>query len=429
MERVVFAVYGTESPQLVLLPNGISMDRRTEPLLLWRLASAVVLAATVGILAVGRDRDRSIATTDPHGPPTPAANRPAREPDPPQQPPALSAAFRPHSPNPDHGGREDVPATTFSICARDPQTGELGVAVTTRVTQVGRLCPFVKVGVGAVSTQALVRVEYGPRALELLERGTPPQQVIDTLLADDRQREHRQLGIVSADGRTAAFTGDACLPFAAHRIGPNYTVQGNLLVGPEVLDAVEASFRSTEGSGFPLADRLLLALQAGQRVGGDKRSGRKQSAALVVAHPERSFYGRQPWLSLHVAEHPTPVRELRRQYDAIFQRLGHRTLVWQRGRDVVELKAGLAELGYLDTQGHPLAELIRREDFPDFDRATARAVDAFRAAHGLPTPDDGLGHESGVVDETFVRVFKRALANHRRGPAEPAPPPLPAPPQ
>ncbi len=405
------------------------MDRHADSVPLWNAISAFVLIAAVGVLSIRQDRDRSIGTADRHAAREPAADHPPRQPDSSQHPPAIPDAFRPHASHPDRGDHEDVPAATFSICARDSQTGELGVAVTTRVTQVGRLCPFVKVGVGAVSTQALVRVEYGPRALELLEQGTPPQQVIDTLLADDRQREHRQLGIVSADGRAAAYTGNACLPFAAHRIGPNYTVQGNLLVGPEVLDAVEASFRSTEGSGFPLADRLLLALQAGQRVGGDKRSGRKQSAALVVAHPERSFYGQQPWLSLHVAEHPTPVRELRRQYDAIFQRLGHRTLVWQRGRDIVELKAGLAELGYLDTNGRPLAELIRRDDFPDFDRATARAVDAFRAAHGLPTPDDRLGHESGLVDETFVRVFKRALANHRRGPAEPAPPPLPAPPR
>src|SRR5918912_568632 len=153
--------------------------------------------------------------------------------------------------------------STFSLCAIDPATGQSGAAVTTRVPFVGRAVPHVRAGVGAVCTQASTVVEYGPRGLDLLARGVEPQAVLQQLLADDQQRESRQVGVIDMKGRAAAHTGKQNGNWAGSRQGLNYTVQANIMVGPEVVDAVASTFESTEGSGLPLAERMSLALEAG----------------------------------------------------------------------------------------------------------------------------------------------------------------------
>ena len=306
---------------------------------------------------------------------------------------------------------------TFSICALDPETGETGVAVTTRVPEVGRLCPWTRAGVGAVATQATVEVRYGLRGLDLLEEGRSPEEVIGDLLKDDDGREHRQLGIIDAHGNTANHTGKECIDYAGHRAGKNYTVQGNLLAGRQVVDRTAESFEATEGSGMELADRLIAALEAGHKAGGDKRKGLKQSAAVLVADPRQTHYdGTHLMVNLQVAEHPEPVAELRRQYDTIRQRLGYRSFRVIEGRDVVELKTLLHRLGYFrkDAEEDDFRASLRDRAMRVYDPEAATAVDRFRKDRQLPVPEDGLGHDPGIVDDAFVRALRSAHGEKRK---------------
>src|SRR5256712_12208187 len=168
--------------------------------------------------------------------------------------------------------------STFSLCAIDPATGQSGASVTTRVPFVGRAVPHVRAGVGAVCTQASTVVEYGPRGLDLLAKGVEPQAVLAQLLADDQQRESRQVGVIDMKGRAAAHTGKQNGNWAGSRQGSTYTVQANIMVGPEVVEAVAKTFESTEGTGMPLAERMILAMEAGAGEGGGGRRGQLQSA-------------------------------------------------------------------------------------------------------------------------------------------------------
>ncbi|HVU86248.1 MAG TPA: DUF1028 domain-containing protein [Pirellulales bacterium] len=308
---------------------------------------------------------------------------------------------------------------TFSICAIDPEAGQCGVAVTTRVTQVGRYVPWVRAGVGAVATQATTAVKYGRAGLDLLAAGKAPEEVIGELLRDDANREVRQLGVIDMQGRTANFTGKDNGVFAGSRQGKNYTVQGNLLVGPQVIDAVAESFEGTNGAGMALADRLIAALEAGQRAGGDKRTGRLQSAALVVADERYAGVADDHIVeTLQVAEHPEPVGELRRQYNRIHERLGQRTFSLVRGRDVVELKQMLFRLKLLWTERTEFPARADRPDLDQFDTEAATAVDQFRVAHGLPVPADGLGHPAGLVDAPFVEALRAAYRDALKNPVQ-----------
>jgi len=195
---------------------------------------------------------------------------------------------------------------TFSITARCNETGELGVAVSTRVPAVGMLCPFVRSNAGAVASQSFVNPYLGIWGLEHLAAGHSAGETLAYLRGLDGGIEYRQLGVVDASGGSAAFTGAKCDTWCGHLTGPNYAIAGNMLVGGATLDAMEESFGA--GDGAPLAERLLAALAAGQNAGGDKRG--RQSAALKVFGSEE-----YPALDLRVDEHPDPVNELRRVYD------------------------------------------------------------------------------------------------------------------
>src|SRR5262249_27005863 len=200
--------------------------------------------------------------------------------------------------------------STFSLCAIDPATGQSGASVTTRVPFVGRAVPHVRAGVGAVCTQASTVVEYGPRGLDLLAKGVEPQAVLQQLLADDQQRESRQVGVIDVKGRAAAHTGNQNGNWAGSRQGLNYTVQANIMVGPEVVEAVAKTFESTEGTGMPLAERMILAMEAGCAKGGDRRWGNLQSAAIKVADPNDPGRGNDHIaLAIEVGEHPEPVAD------------------------------------------------------------------------------------------------------------------------
>jgi len=197
---------------------------------------------------------------------------------------------------------------TFSIVARCPKTLTLGVAVSTAVPAVGSVVPHVKVNVGAIATQAQTSIVYGREGLKLLENGLVPQKALETLLATDKDRDKRQIIIIDAKGKTAAFTGKETEGWKGHVTGDNCVVAGNMLVGSRVVRAMRGSFEEEEGS---LALRLLKALEAGQDAGGDRRG--RVSAALVVADSRWAGSSR-PLLDLRVDAHSNPVVELWRVY-------------------------------------------------------------------------------------------------------------------
>lgn len=203
-------------------------------------------------------------------------------------------------------------ANTFSIAARCGRTSMLGVAVSIAVPAVGALCPHVRPSAGAVSTQAWVNPYLGFQAIEKLTAGATAKQAMHDVLAGDASADVRQIGVVDAQGGSASWTGENCTPWAGHRTGSDYAVQGNMLTGPEVIAAMEAVFLGSES--VELAERLLLALEAAQAVGGDKRG--KQSAALLVYHTED-----YPWVDLRVDEHHHPVAELRRIWSIFLQQV------------------------------------------------------------------------------------------------------------
>lgn len=300
---------------------------------------------------------------------------------------------------------EELVFHTFSIAAVDRTTGESGVAVTTRVACVGNGVPWVRAGVGAVATQASTRTEYGSELLDMLEQGLGPEEALERATAADPQADRRQVGVVSIDGRAAQHTGSGPGYWAGHRSGPSYAAQGNVLVGPEVVEAVAEAFESSEGSGRHLADRLISALEAGQAVGGDRRMGRLQSAAVVVADP-REGVSRRPdgqTVNINVCEHPTPVAEVRRIYQTVSGTLGFRTLQQFSGIDVWQVKLMMHALDYYrgDVQ-----TLEREPGWQLYDDEIVAAVDRFRTGQGLSTRESG-GSPPGLVDaQTVARIWE-----------------------
>jgi uncharacterized Ntn-hydrolase superfamily protein len=200
---------------------------------------------------------------------------------------------------------------TFSIVGMDPQRREWGVAVASRVLDVGYIVPWMQAEVGAVATQALANPHLAPWALEALARGASAQEALEAVLARDTDPAVRQIGIVDRAGNAAAFTGSGTQVWAGHRTASFVSVQGNILVGPEVLDRMLDAFLAAQG---PLAERLLLALEAGEAAGGDRRG--KQSAALHVVRKRGGYEGVDDRLvELRILDHPGPVAEVRRLYD------------------------------------------------------------------------------------------------------------------
>lgn len=210
-----------------------------------------------------------------------------------------------------HAGEPAVETiATFSIVAWDSATGDLGVAVQSKFFAVGSVVPWAKAGIGAIATQAFGNTTFGPRGLDLLDDPKTPAQVLELLLADDPQRDQRQVGIVDAKGRAANHTGPACMAWAGGKAGVHYTCQGNILTGPEVVDAMAKAFEATPGM---LGDRLLAALDAGQAAGGDSRG--MQSAALLIVRDKGGYGGyNDRYCDLRVDDAPNPFVELRRLY-------------------------------------------------------------------------------------------------------------------
>ena len=200
---------------------------------------------------------------------------------------------------------------TFSIAAWDPRarpSPEWGVAVASKFLAVGAAVPWAAAGAGAVATQALANLAYGPRGLEALAEGRAAGDVVASLTAADREREHRQLGVVDARGGSATYTGAECFEWAGGRDGDGYCCQGNILTGPNVVDRIAEAFERASGD---LASRLLTAIAAGDRAGGDRRG--RQSASLLVVREEGGYGGGSDRaIDLRVDDHPQPIRELER---------------------------------------------------------------------------------------------------------------------
>jgi uncharacterized Ntn-hydrolase superfamily protein len=198
---------------------------------------------------------------------------------------------------------------TFSIVAADPEAGEVGVAVASRFFAVGSVVPFAQADVGAVATQSYANTTFGPRGLDLLARGATPEEVLELLLRADSDRDGRQVGVVSATGESATYSGPKCNAWAGGRTGPGYAAQGNILTGEGVVEAMEQAFLETAGK--PLAERLYFALKAGDDTGGDSRG--KQSAALLVCRMSGGYGGfSDRAIDLRVDDHPEPMAELGR---------------------------------------------------------------------------------------------------------------------
>jgi uncharacterized Ntn-hydrolase superfamily protein len=201
---------------------------------------------------------------------------------------------------------------TFSIVARDHSgsTPEWGVAVASKFLAVGNVVPWAQAGVGAVATQALANVGYGPEGLRMLAEGKDASSAVAVLTAADVEREHRQLGIVDAAGHAATFTGSDCFDWAGGRTGNGYCCQGNILTDADVVDAMAETFEKNEGD---FAARLLAALSAGDRAGGDRRG--RQSAALFIVREGGGYGGgSDKAVDLRVDDHPEPVPELERLF-------------------------------------------------------------------------------------------------------------------
>ena len=208
-----------------------------------------------------------------------------------------------------HAG--DPFAHTYSIVARDPETGNFGVAVQSHWFQVGPIVPWAEAGVGAVATQSFVKIAYGPQGLALMKEGQSARQALDRLVEADPQRDVRQVAMVDRDGGVAAWTGTKCIRAAGHKTGKSYSVQANLMDKDTVWEAMARAYEISEG---PFAERLLLALEAAEGEGGDIR-GRQSAAILIVRAETTGESWRDRLVDLRVDDHPEPLAELRRLYD------------------------------------------------------------------------------------------------------------------
>ncbi|HVD14005.1 MAG TPA: DUF1028 domain-containing protein [Actinomycetota bacterium] len=247
---------------------------------------------------------------------------------------------------------------TFSIVAYDPGSTSWGVAVASKFLAVGAVVPWGRAGAGAVATQAMANLSYGPGGLDLLAGGFSADQVVIRLTAADGEREHRQLGVVDAAGRGSTWTGASCMDWAGGEAGEGYAVQGNILTGPEVVAAMLAAWH--DGGGEVLARRLVAALAAGDQAGGDRRG--RQSAALRVWRVGAAYGGELDLaVDLRVDDHRAPVGELARLLDLhelYFGKPDPDSLLPLEGELAAEVAASLERLGYPSDGGARLEEAL-----------------------------------------------------------------------
>lgn len=294
--------------------------------------------------------------------------------------------------------------STFSIIARDPSTGELGMGVQSKAFAAGNRAMHAKGGVAIIAHQASANPMYGAIGLQLLQAGMTPQQALDMMLRSDEGRDSRQVSILDIQGRTGAWTGPATSDWKGHKCGTNYCAQGNILTGPEVVEAIARSFESSSG---PLAERLLAALDAAQAAGGDARG--MQSGAILVAKPLAGAAGfSDRVIDIRVDDHQTPLAELRRILD-----------LFRSGQRISEANTKLRDG---NTTGALETALAARDKSPQNDNAwvalaniylkmgrKADALDALRRAVELNPANKrqlprNTNFESLHKDPAFLRI-------------------------
>lgn len=268
---------------------------------------------------------------------------------------------------------------TFSIAACDLDAGQWGVATQSKFLAVGSVVPWAEPGAGAIATQAYANPRYGPDGLALLRDGLEAEEVVRRLTEADDGRDHRQLGVVDARGGSATFTGSECMDWAGGIAGPGFAAQGNILAGPETVDALAAAFAASEGR--PLAERLLEGLAAAQAAGGDRRG--QQSAALLVVERDGGYGGLSDVLvDLRVDDHERPIAELAR-----IQRI-HTLLFGKTPREE-----------WLEVDDALRAELTQRLAALGYDGTLERAFAAWTGTENLEERADGIERIDPVVLE------------------------------
>jgi uncharacterized Ntn-hydrolase superfamily protein len=236
-----------------------------------------------------------------------------------------------------HPGTGDRLAYTFSIVAMDPATGEMAVGVQSHWFSVGTIVSWGESGVGVVATQSFVNPAYGPTGLKLMAEGKSAEEALKQLVAADEGRDYRQVAFLDVDGKVSAFTGEKCIAFASHMMGPYYSVQANMMLNEAVVPAISGAFEKNDSQ--PLAERMLMALLAGQEAGGDIRG--RQSAALIVVGPELTANSWEDKLvDLRVEDHQTPLVELSRllKVHRAYEHMNRGDLAVEQGNMVLALE-------------------------------------------------------------------------------------------
>src|SRR5688572_4819844 len=268
-------------------------------------------------------------------------------------------------------GPRNCIVTTFSIVAADLATGDLGIAVASKFLACGAVVPWASAGAGAVATQSFANTAYGPDGIRMMRDGLSAGEALTRLIAEDADRDLRQVGLVDARGGAAAHTGPDCHAWAGHHVGDGFACQGNILVGRESVDAMAAAFRASRGE---LSGRLVAALAAGEKAGGDKRG--KQASAVYVVRPRGGYGGMNDVLvDLRVDDHPEPVTELRRLLDL-------RNLYFGTSPASEKLKIEDAVLKDLRRLMKSRGFYLGDESGP-WDGATEKALDVFIASENF----------------------------------------------
>ena len=281
--------------------------------------------------------------------------------------------------------------STFSIVAHDRENGDLGVAVQSKFIAVGAVVPWAKARVGAVATQASANVSYGPRALDMLQAGLTSAQVLERLLAEDGQRQVRQVAIVDSKGNVAVHTGTECMDYAGHVTGDGFSCQGNILAGREVVDSMARAYELAKGD---LVDRLMAALAAGQKAGGDRRG--QQSAAILIARERGGYEGfTDRYVDLRVDDSSHPIEELRRImriYDmTMLSREDASNLIPIAGSVTVSIQRDLKALGF-----------YRASVTGIYDETTRKALHSFVSVNNF----ENRMHQDGLIWKSILKYMR-----------------------
>ncbi|MGB7873779.1 MAG: DUF1028 domain-containing protein [Anaerolineales bacterium] len=286
--------------------------------------------------------------------------------------------------------------STFSIVACDQNTKAWGVAVASKFLAVGAIVPWAREGAGALATQSYANTSFGPRGLDLMASGLSAEATLAELLQDDQEREQRQVGLVDARGLAATFTGYECFEWAGGLTGPGYAIQGNILVGEQVVNAMQKSFLETEGN---LPSRLYAALLAGDRSGGDRRG--RQSAAIYVVKPKGGYGGFiDRWIDYRVDDHEDPVPrlgELLKLHELFFGESEKKDRILLKGEPLQHLQEILIHLDYLAGKADGT-----------YDELTKTALRAFTGNENF---EERVDLEAGWIDRPVLEYLLKKFGS------------------